>query len=104
MHFQRAAAALLLAAGTSNAIELNINSPASIKSAASTIAYGMMSLYHGNETGGVPGLLPDPYYWWEAGAMFGSLIDYWYYTGDTTYNSVRNQSSIIDVMAELIRF
>lgn len=26
---------------------------------------------------------------WESGAMFGSLIDYWYYTGDSTYNDVR---------------
>lgn len=34
------------------------------------------------------GLLPDPYYWWEAGAMFGHMIDYWHYTGDTTYNDV----------------
>jgi hypothetical protein len=24
------------------------------------------------------GNLPAPYYWWEAGAMFGSMIDYWY--------------------------
>ncbi|KAK6390095.1 hypothetical protein LTR65_005908 [Meristemomyces frigidus] len=44
-----------------------------------------MKYYSGNETGGTPGNLPDPYYWWEAGAMFGHLVDYWYYTGDTTY-------------------
>jgi len=40
---------------------------ASIKSAASTVAYGMMKYYTGNHTGDVPGNLPDPYYWWEAG-------------------------------------
>jgi mannan endo-1,6-alpha-mannosidase len=57
---------------------------ASIKAAASLIAYDMMSLYNGNTTGNTPGLLPQPYYWWEAGAMFGSMIDYWYYTGDDT--------------------
>jgi hypothetical protein len=34
-------------------------------------------------------MLPfPPYYWWEAGAMFGQLIDYWYYTNDTTYNQL----------------
>jgi mannan endo-1,6-alpha-mannosidase len=60
----------------------------SIKSAAGTVAYGMMSYYKGNESGQTPGLLPQPYYWWEAGAMFGSLIDYWLYTNDTTYNDV----------------
>jgi hypothetical protein len=38
---------------------------------------------------GIPGLLTyPPYYWWEAGAMFGSLIEYWYYTGDDTYNEL----------------
>ena len=42
--------------------------------------------YTGNNTGDVPGNLPSPYYWWEAGAMFMTTIDYWYYTGDTTYN------------------
>jgi len=42
----------------------------------------MMNYYHGNETGQIPGLLPQPYYWWEAGAMFGSLIDYCEYSQD----------------------
>lgn len=48
----------------------------------------MMTYYKGNETGGVPGLLPEPYFWWEAGAMFGAMIDYWHYTGDGTYNDL----------------
>ncbi|KAI4852378.1 mannan endo-1,6-alpha-mannosidase [Aureobasidium sp. EXF-8845] len=48
----------------------------------------MMKHYKGNETGGVPGLLPEPYFWWEAGAMFGAMIDYWHYTGDGTYNDL----------------
>lgn len=56
----------------------------------------MMSYYKGNLSGGIPGNLPGPppepkitnagYFWWECGAMFGSLMDYWYYTGDSTYN------------------
>ena len=38
---------------------------------------------------GIPGLLTyPPYYWWEAGAMFGQMIDYWYYTNDSTYNNL----------------
>ena len=69
------AAALL---GSAQAITLDPTSADSIKTAASTIAHGMMSYYNGNTTGNTPGLLPGPYYWWEAGAMFGSLIDYWY--------------------------
>lgn len=69
----------------------------SIKQAASTIAYGMMTYYTGNETGQPVGLLPSPYYWWEAGAMFGQMIEYWYYTGDSTYNDVIIQGLLAQV-------
>ena len=52
----------------------------------------MMKFYKGNLTGGTPGELPYPgYYWWEAGGMWGCLIDYWYYTNDATYNDVVEQ-------------
>ncbi|TAQ89669.1 hypothetical protein B7494_g2015 [Chlorociboria aeruginascens] len=83
--------AILRGIQVTNAIELNLASQDSIKSAASTIAYDMMAFYNGNETGGIPGNLPAPYYWWEAGAMFGTLIDYWYYTGDSSYNDITIQ-------------
>ncbi|KAG9566286.1 putative glycosyl hydrolase, partial [Aureobasidium melanogenum] len=69
------------------ALTLDVQSADSIKDAASKIAYDLMSRYTGNNTGDVPGNLPAPYYWWEAGAMFGEMVDYWYYTGDTTYNA-----------------
>lgn len=55
--------------GVEGAITLDITSPDSIKTAASNIAYDLMSYYTGNNTGDVPGNLPSPYYWWEAGAM-----------------------------------
>lgn len=56
-----------------------------------------MSYYHGNETGQTPGILPGPppngpYYWWHAGALWGTMIDYWKYTGDASYNSVVEES------------
>jgi len=38
--------------------------------------------------GGYPGVLYPPYYWWQAGAMFGTLLDYWHYTGDDQYNGL----------------
>jgi mannan endo-1,6-alpha-mannosidase len=52
-----------------------------------------MSYYKGNESGQTPGILPGPppggdYYWWEAGAMWGTMVDYWFYTGDSTYNQL----------------
>jgi len=84
------------------ALTLNVQSTDNIKSVAGTIAYDMMTVYTGNQSGQVPGLLPGglscnpnalgTYCWWEAGAMFGALINYWQYTGDTTYNSVVSQA------------
>ena len=67
---------------------------ASIQRAASTVAHGMMMYYKGNESGQEPGILPQPYYWWEAGAMFGALIDYWRYTGDGTYNHIVSEAML----------
>lgn len=52
----------------------------------------MMTYYTGNQTGKEPGLLPAPYYWWEAGAMWGGMVEYWHYTGDTSYNDVVSQA------------
>jgi len=58
----------------------------SIKSVVSIIAYDMITYYKGNLSGQIPGELPGPppnpsitnqgYFWWEAGAMWGSLINY----------------------------
>lgn len=79
------------------AISLQLDSPASVRSAASTIANEMMTFYTGDEPGQIPGLLPgslacnpslpDNYCWWQAGAMWGSLINYWQYTGDDSHNA-----------------
>ncbi|RKU40538.1 hydrolase 76 protein, variant 2 [Coniochaeta pulveracea] len=69
----------------------------SLKDTAKSMAEDMMSFYHGDEPGNTPGLLPDPYYWWEGGALMGALIDYWYYTGDTTYNNVTTQGMLAQV-------
>ena len=48
----------------------------------------MMSYYHGDEPGANPGKLPDT--WWEGGAMFMTLIHYWFLTGDDQYNDSIN--------------
>lgn len=57
----------------------------------------MMSYYKGNETGMPQGLLSEPYYWWLAGAMFGQMVEYWFYTGDDTYNEVVTQGMLAQV-------
>lgn len=62
-----------------------------MKSAAKKVATNMVSYYTGMNPGDNPGNLPDPYFWWEAGAMFSALIDYWYFTGDDTWNDITMQ-------------
>ncbi|KAE8153813.1 glycosyl hydrolase family 76-domain-containing protein [Aspergillus avenaceus] len=73
-------------------IELDINDAESVKSAAATAAYGMMTYYHGNESGQIPGKLPGT--WWTGGEVFMALVQYWYWTGDTSYNDVTKQALI----------
>ncbi|KAI1973868.1 hypothetical protein LOZ53_003214 [Ophidiomyces ophidiicola] len=75
-----------------SAIHLDLNSDASIKKAAKIVASGMTAYYTGHLPGDVPGNLPPPYFWWESGAMFGALIDYWFYTGDSTWNKITTQA------------
>ncbi|OBT42902.1 hypothetical protein VE00_07279 [Pseudogymnoascus sp. WSF 3629] len=89
-----ATAACLGGAQLTAAIAFDPTSSASIKSATGEVAKKLMSFYTGNKPGDTPGYLPDPYYWWEAGAMFGAMIDYWYYTNDTTYNDIVEQAMV----------
>ncbi|KAK9368830.1 glycoside hydrolase [Lipomyces kononenkoae] len=72
----------------SSAIDIDVNDADSIKQAARVFAHGVLDYYDGNQTGGTLGKFTWPYYWWEAGAAWGSLIDYWFYTGDTTFNQI----------------
>lgn len=61
-----------------------------------------MSYYTGNQSSipttdvGTFTSLPS-YYWWEAGAAWGGLIDYWAYTNDTTYNPTVTQALLAQV-------
>ncbi|KAK3388829.1 glycosyl hydrolase family 76-domain-containing protein [Sordaria brevicollis] len=89
--YARLIAALLMATSMAAGYDLDLSSIDSLKHAASFMAQDMMSFYSGDQPGGIPGLLPQPYYWWEAGALMGSLIDYWYYTGDSQWNDLIQQ-------------
>ena len=78
--------AALLLAGQAAALTLDVQSADSIKQAAATAAYDMMSYYTATQTGQIPGKLPGT--WWEGGAMFMTLIQYWYWTGDSQFNGI----------------
>ncbi|CCC09589.1 unnamed protein product [Sordaria macrospora k-hell] len=91
--------ALLVATGcllpAANAQGYAVDTPDNIRASAKTLAYDTMLFYKGNQSGEIPGILPGPpsdgkgdYYWWEGGALMGTVVDYWHLTGDTTYNDV----------------
>lgn len=78
--------------------QLITNIAESIRDAAALVAYDLMdTFYEGNLSGRIPGILPGPppdgdYYWWQGGAMWGNLIEYWHYTGDTSYVNTTKES------------
>ncbi|CZT04211.1 hypothetical protein WAI453_009633 [Rhynchosporium graminicola] len=82
------------------AITVDTTSSASLKSAAKTAVEGLLTFYHGNEPGQVPGLLPPPHFWWETGGMFMTMIDYWRFTGDTSHNALVSEGMIFQAGPE----
>lgn len=72
-----------------------------MKSAAKTIAKDLLQYYHGTKPGNVLGILDeDDYYWWQAGATWAGLIDYWKYTGDDQYVDLVQQALLSQVGPE----
>ncbi|OHF02891.1 glycosyl hydrolase family 76 [Colletotrichum orchidophilum] len=95
--------ALLALSGAADAA-YSIDTRDDIITTASTLAYDLMKFYEGNKTGQIPGILPGPpdsgvgyYYWWQGGAMMGTYVDYWYYTGDESYNHVVTEGMLHQV-------
>lgn len=83
-----------------HALSLDTNSPSSIRDASATLAYNLISYYQTNASGTPPenvGTLPQPLYWWQAGAMWGGLVDYWAYTNDSSYNPTITQALLAQV-------
>ncbi|KAF3031973.1 hydrolase 76 protein [Didymella heteroderae] len=74
------------------AVRLDVHSTDSIKSIANGLAQDLRQYYTGDREGHTPGTLPEPYYWWECGAMLNTFIGYWHYTGDDQYNSLTMQA------------
>ncbi|KAK3685895.1 glycoside hydrolase family 76 protein [Podospora appendiculata] len=97
----RLLAAVVAGAGVADAV-FSIATTDDIKKTAADVAWDLMQYYKGNESGQTPGILPGPppagdYYWWEGGAMWGTMIDYWRLTGDDTYNNITTQSLLWQV-------
>lgn len=80
-----------------------MSSTASIRNATSIVSYNLMSKYTNNATGTAAtqvGTLPAPLYWWEAGAVWGGMIDYWAYTNDSSNNAAVTQALLAQVGAD----
>jgi mannan endo-1,6-alpha-mannosidase len=80
----------LTAASQVRALSVQPGNDAVIIDAAGSIASTLMGFYNP----ATPGVLPAPYGWWEAGAMWSGMIQYWHYTGDATYNDVVSQALV----------
>lgn len=87
-----AISAVIFLSSSASALDMDFSDPNSRNEGLAKIAKGLMDYYNGNDTGQTPGMFSNPYYWWEAGAAWNSMLDYWFYTGDTTYNDVLKSS------------
>jgi len=82
-------------------IALNPGDQSNVKSTARLLADSCMAFYDGNQPGKIPGLLPPSavgdYNWWQAGALWGQMIEYWYYTGDDRYNDIVTKGILFQI-------
>ena len=74
--------AALAAVSFAQAGSLSVSNKQHTNNAATSLAGNLMSHY--STTNGV---LPGPYFWWESGGMWASIMQYWKNTGDAQYNS-----------------
>ncbi|CDO96479.1 unnamed protein product [Kluyveromyces dobzhanskii CBS 2104] len=79
---------LFLAVTSVLAIDLDTSSKDSICDATSLIQQGILDYYAGDDYGGAVGMFVSPYYWWEAGLVFGGMIENWYLCENTTYEDM----------------
>jgi mannan endo-1,6-alpha-mannosidase len=100
MQFFWLRAAVVLAAflPLSFSIQFNPDDEGSIKDACSTYAKGLMSYYKNgapNTASEKIGTFPSPdYYWWEAGAIWGGVIEYSTLIGDAAYDDTVVQALV----------
>ncbi|KAK4897176.1 hydrolase 76 protein [Elasticomyces elasticus] len=71
------------------ALEIDLSNVTSINFAAKTAVEHVLAIYGvDNQSVSIPGIFPDPYYWWEGGLAWDSMVRYWALTGDDTYNDL----------------
>ncbi|KAK5120633.1 hypothetical protein LTR85_005991 [Meristemomyces frigidus] len=71
-----------MAATVTSAMQLNVDTTSKTSSAAGTLASNLMNYYTDSDNG----VLPQPYWWWESAGLWSTMVQYWHYTGDSSYN------------------
>ncbi|CCD23185.1 glycoside hydrolase family 76 protein NDAI_0B01510 [Naumovozyma dairenensis CBS 421] len=71
-----------------NALSLDLNNYQSLENDTALVAYGLMDYYNGDQYGQTVGMFSNPYYWWEAGGAWGTMLDYWFFMENDTYNDL----------------
>lgn len=71
-----------------SALKLDTSDTDSICEVASIIADGVLNYYDGSRYGGSVGCFSPPYYWWEYGVAFGSLLRFQHMCNNDTYENL----------------
>lgn len=82
----------LLSFRSSQALDFDVDNEGSIKNATALVAGGLLDYYTGQQYGQTIGMFSNPYYWWEAGGAWGSILDFWWYTQNDTYNAMLEEA------------
>lgn len=94
MQFFFAVAACLAAV---RAVHLDTWNVTTIKESSALIAQGLLDYYEGTQYGGTVGMFSAPYYWWEAGGAWGSMVDYCIYMENDTYTELVKDALVYQV-------
>lgn len=90
-------AALMVAgalASSATAIEVELGNEESVCNAATDLVDGIMDYYLGTRYAGTVGMFQQPYYWWEAGLVFGGMIDTWKFCNNDTYVGIIQEAIV----------
>ncbi|AQZ15333.1 DCW1 (YKL046C) [Zygosaccharomyces parabailii] len=96
MQFRKAWAVgfMLTCLSSTQALNVDLDDYATLQNATALVAKGLMDYYTGNQYGQTIGMFSWPYYWWEAGGAWNTLIDFWFYMKNDTYNSIVQQALV----------
>ncbi|ODV91263.1 glycoside hydrolase family 76 protein [Tortispora caseinolytica NRRL Y-17796] len=83
----------LLFSSVTETVEIDTGSAISIRNTSSAIASSIMAFYPPYKgIDAAIGVFPRPHYWWQAGAVWGAIIDYWAFVGDDRYNELISEA------------